>query len=66
MLMHEKTCVIPIIIASLKSETVSKQLNKIPCLRPLISSLPGLALRTLVESLGKTCDVNKRSQSPAW
>ena len=32
---------------------------------PLISSLPGLALRTLVESLGKTCDVNKRSQSPA-
>ena len=28
-----------------------------------ISSLPGLALRMHVESLGKPCGVNKRSQS---
>ena len=32
----------------------------------LISSLPGSALRTHVESLGKPRDVNKRSQSLAW
>ena len=29
----------------------------------MMSSLPGLALRTHVESLGKPRDVNKRSQS---
>ena len=29
----------------------------------LISSLPGSALRMHVESLGKPCDVNKRSQN---
>ena len=32
----------------------------------LISSLPGSALRTHVESLGKPRDFNKRSQSLAW
>ena len=40
--------------------------NKIPDLCLLIISLPGLALRTHVELLGKPCDVNKRSQSLAW
>ena len=54
------------IIASLKSETMGKLINRIPGLRILISSLPGSALRTHVESLGKPCDVNKRSQSLAW
>ena len=55
-----------VIIASLKSETMCKLLNRIPGLRLLISSLPGLALRMHVESLGKPCDVNMRSQSLAW
>ena len=55
-----------IIITSLKSETVGKLINIIPGLRLLISSLPGSALITLVESLGKPCNVNKRSQSLAW
>ena len=32
----------------------------------LISSLPGSALRTHVESLGKPRDVNMHSQSLAW
>ena len=32
----------------------------------LISDLPGSALRTHVESLGKPRDVNKHSQSLAW
>ena len=43
-----------------------KLINRIlgECL--LISSLPGLALRTHVESLGKPRDVNKRSQRLAW
>ena len=54
-----------VIIASLKSESVGKLINKIPGSRLLISSLPGLALPTHVESLGKPCDVNKRSQSRA-
>ena len=55
-----------VIIASLKSETIDKLINIIlgECL--LISSLPGSALRTHVESLGKPRDVNKRSQSLAW
>ena len=53
-------------IASLKSETMDKLINRIPDLRLLISSLPGSALRTLAESLGKPRDVNKRSQSLAW
>ena len=57
-----------VIIASLKSETMGKLINRIPESRLLISSLhvPGSALRTLVESLGKPRNVNKRSQSLAW
>ena len=55
-----------VIIASLKSETMGKLIIRIPGLRLLISSLPSEALRTLVESLGKPRDVNKRSQSLAW
>ena len=51
---------------SLKSETMGKLINRIPGLRLLISSLPGSALRTLVESLGMPRDDNKRSQSLAW
>ena len=42
-----------VIIASLKSETMGKLINRIPGSRLLISSLPGSALRTHVESLGK-------------
>ena len=38
-------------------------MNRIPGSRLLISCLPGSALITLVESLGKPRDVNKRSQS---
>ena len=53
-------------IASLKRETMGKVINRIPGLRPLISSLPGSALRMHVESLGKPRDVNKRSQNLAW
>ena len=55
-----------VIIASLKSETMGKMIKRIPGLSLLISSLPGLALRTHVESLSKPRDVNKRSQSLAW
>ena len=55
-----------VIIASLKSETMGSLINKIPGERLLISSLRGSALRTLVESLGKPHDVNKRSQCLAW
>ena len=51
-----------VIIASLKSETRNKLINRIPGSRILISSLPGSASRTHVESLGKPRDVNKRSQ----
>ena len=53
-------------IASLKRETMGKVINRIPGLRPFISSLPGSALRMHVESLGKPRDVNKRFQSLAW
>ena len=53
-------------IASLKSETMDKLINRIPGLGLLISSLPGSALRRHVESLGKPRDVNKCSQSLAW
>ena len=53
-------------IASLKSETMGKLINRLPGLRLLISSLPGSALRTHVESLDKPRDVNKCSQSLAW
>ena len=55
-----------VIIASLKSETMGKQINRIPGSRLLISSLPGSALRTHVESLDKPRDVNKHSQSLTW
>ena len=47
-------------------ETIGKLINRIPGSRLLISSLPGSALRTHVESLVKPRDVNKRSQSLAW
>ena len=40
-------------MASLKSETMGKLINRMPGSRLMISSLPGSALRTLVESLGK-------------
>ena len=53
-------------IASLKSETKGKLINRIPGSRLLILSLPGSALRTHVEYLGMPCDVNKHSQSLAW
>ena len=55
-----------VIIASFKSVTMGKLINRIPDLHLLISSLPGSALRTHVESLDKPRDVNKHSQSPAW
>ena len=55
-----------VILASMKSETIDKLINRIPRLRLLISSLPGVAFRTLVESVGKPRNVNKRSQSLAW
>ena len=45
---------------------MGKLINRIPGSHLLISSLPGSALRTCVESLGKPRDVNKRSQSLAW
>ena len=51
-----------VIIASLKSKTMGKLINRIPGSRLLISSSPGLALKTLVESLGKPHHVNKRSK----
>ena len=47
-------------IASLKSEVIGKLINRIPVSCLLISSLPGSALRTHVESVGKLRDVNKR------
>ena len=53
------------IIASLKNETMDKLINRIPGSRLLISSLPGSALRRLIELLGKPRDVNKRSHSLA-
>ena len=45
---------------------MGKMINRVPGSRLLISSLPGSALRTLVESLGKPRDVNMCSQSLAW
>ena len=54
-----------VIIASLKSETKGKLINRIPGSSLLISSLPGKALRTLVD-IARPRDVNKRSQSLAW
>ena len=49
-----------VIIASLKRETMGILINRIPGSRLLISSLPDLALRTHVGSLGKPSDANKR------
>ena len=46
--------------------TMGKMIKRIPGSRLLISSLPGSALRTHVELLGKPRDVNMRSQSLAW
>ena len=45
---------------------MGKLINRIPGSRLLISSLSVSVLGTLVESLGKARDVNKRSQSLAW
>ena len=53
-------------IASFMNEITGKAINGISGSRLLISSLPGSALRTHVESLGMPGDVNKRSQSLAW
>ena len=47
-----------VIIASLKSETICQLINRIPGSRFLISSLPGSALWTHVESLVKPRNVN--------
>ena len=55
-----------VIIASLKGETKGKRINRIPGECLLISRLPGLALRTHVESLGKPRHENKHFQSLAW
>ena len=55
-----------VIIASLKSETMGKLINRIPGSRLSISSLPGSASRRHVESLGMPRDVNKHSQSLTW
>ena len=41
---------------------MGKLINRIPGLRLLISNLPGSALRTHDQSLGKPRDVNKHSQ----
>ena len=54
-----------VFIDSLNSKIMGKLKNRIAGSRLLISSLPGLALRTLVESLGKPRDVNKHTQSLA-
>ena len=55
-----------VIIASCSCESACKLINRIPGSRLLISILPGSALRTHVESLGKPRDVNMCSQSFAW
>ena len=55
-----------VIIASLTSETMGKLINRIQGSYFLISSLPGSALRTHVESLCQLRDVNKHSESFAW
>ena len=44
---------------------MGKLINRIQGLQLLVSSLPGSALRKLVDSLGKPRDVNKGSQSLA-
>ena len=47
-----------VILATLKSETTCKLINRIPGLRLLISSLPGKASRMLVESRGLPKDTH--------
>ena len=66
MLNQHKTRKSYVIIASLKSEKMGNLINRIPGSNLLISSLPGLAMRMHVASLGKPRDVNKYSQSLAW
>ena len=51
-----------VIIASLTRETMGKLINRIPGSCLLISNLPGSALRTHVESLGKPRDVKQFSK----
>ena len=46
---------------SLKSETMGKLINRIPGSCLLISSLPGKALRTLVD-IGRLADANNYQQ----
>ena len=53
-------------IAGLKSETMDKLINRISGSRLLMSSLPGLALRSHVESPMQASDAIKSSQSLAW
>ena len=50
-----------IMIASLKSETMGKLINRIPGLGLLISTLPGSASRLHGESFGKPSEINKLS-----
>ena len=50
-----------IIISSLKSESTCKLINRIPGLCLMISSLPGKALRTHVESLCKASRMHVES-----
>ena len=54
-----------VIIASLKSETKGKLINRIPGSHLLISSLPAKALRTLFDIARLAERFNMRSQSRA-
>ena len=67
---YDAESTIKIIITSyslvVRVNQLGKLINRIPGSRLLISSLPGSALRTHVESLGKPGYVNKRSQSLVW
>ena len=58
-----------VIIASLKSETMGRLINRIPGSRHLISSLPGSALRTHVDIARLARQASRCQQafsSPAW
>ena len=48
-----------LIIASLKSETIGKLINRIPSLHLLIATLPGSALRMHVEALPGKLDIKR-------
>ena len=52
-----------VIIASLKSETMGKLMNRIPGSCLLISSLPGSASRKIVDIARLAEQFNKRSRS---